>query len=146
MKNPLRTLLSVLIAMVMTAPGSTLAAAVPEFEEPVDEQEINSDYDNYNLTFLQADLNLTLNRTGLSDHAESLVVFITNSDGKIVKNAQVITTIIGSDGAQIMDRAQSLKGGYLINTASLTPGKYHLEAEIITKGLLLTDEFSFQHV
>ena len=132
--------------MAIAAPRSTLAVTVQPFEEPFDERESSSDYDDYNLTFLKADLSLTLNSKSLADNAGTLVVFITNADGNIVKNAQVITTIIGSDGAQMMGRAQFFKGGYLISTAALSPGKYHLEAEIITKGLLVTDEFSFQHV
>jgi hypothetical protein len=43
-----------------------------------------------------------------------------------------------------MRRARPLKGGYLIDTAYLAPGPYRLEAEIITDGQLLTDEFLFR--
>ncbi len=146
MKKFFKTFLPVFFAVTMTTPGGALAATFQEFEEPVEEQEIKSDYDGYNLTFLKADLNLTLNRTDLADDDGTLVVFITNADGKIVKEAQVITTIIGSDQSQLTNRAQPYKGGYVINTKALSPGKYRLEAEIITEGLLVTDEFIFQHV
>jgi hypothetical protein len=80
----------------------------------------------------------------MADQFATLVMFISNPDGKIVKDAQVVTTIIDQNGGQVMRRARPLKGGYLIDTAHLTPGPYRLEAEIVTNGCLLTDEFLFQ--
>ena len=146
MKKIFKSLLSVLFAVVMTSQGGAFATTLQELEEPLEEQKYNSDSDEVTLTFLKADLNLTLSRSDLSDHADSLVVFITNPGGRIVKNAQVVTTIIGVDGSQVMSRALPFKGAYLINTALLTPGQYHLEAEIITDGNLFTDEFKFKHM
>jgi len=73
-----------------------------------------------------------------------MVMFISDPRGKIVKDAQVVTTVIDYAGRQLMQRALPMKGGYLIDTMQLPPGDYRLEAEIVTSGRLLTDEFVFQ--
>ena len=73
-------------------------------------------------------------------------MFLSDPDGKIVKNAQVVTTIVDQNGVQQMRRAKPLKGGYLVNTVYLTPGQCRLEAEVVVDGWLLTDEFQFQRV
>jgi hypothetical protein len=70
-------------------------------------------------------------------------LFITGSDGKIIKNAQVITTIIDQQGNQQASRALPFKGGYLVAIDHLAAGSYSVEAEIVTKGQLLTDQFRF---
>lgn len=70
-------------------------------------------------------------------------LFITGADGKIIKNAQVVTTIIDQQGNQQAARALPFKGGYMIAIDHLPAGQYLVEAEILTKGQLLTDQFRF---
>ena len=144
MKNFFKTLLSIFCAMTVAAPTAVLATTGQEFEEISEECEARSaDADEYSLTFLNADFGLSQDRTDIRDQAESLVIFIADPYGKIVKDAQVVTTIVGPRGSQLMRRAHPYKGGYVINTQALASGKYRLEAEIITNGSLLTDEFNF---
>ena len=101
------------------------------------------DSDHYTLTFLNADFALSRDRSNIRDQAESLIIFVADPLGKIVKDAQVVTTIVGPHGDQLMRRAHPYKGGYVINTKALPPGMYRVETEIATNGWLLTDEFNF---
>jgi hypothetical protein len=144
MKNFFKTLLSIFCAMSVSAPTTVLANTDQEFEEVSEEQEIRpADSDNYSLTFLNADFVLSRDRSDIRDQAESLIIFVADPLGKIVKDAQVVTTIVGPYGDQLMRRAHPYKGGYVINTKMLTPGTYRVETEIATNGWLLTDEFNF---
>jgi hypothetical protein len=70
-------------------------------------------------------------------------LFISDRDGKIIKDAQVITTIIDAHGNQRSGRALPTKGGYLIAVDQLAAGQYRVETEIVTIGQILTDEFIF---
>ena len=145
MKRFLKTLLSVFCAMNVAAPTTLLASPGQEFEEVSEEQETQfEDSEDYKVTFLNADFALSRDRNDILAQAESMIIFITDPHGKIVKDAQVVTTIIGTHGDQLMSRAYPYKGGYVINTKSLPPGIYRLESEIITNGSLLTDEFNFR--
>ena len=145
MKKFFKALLSIFCAMNVAAPAAVLATSSQKFEELSEECETRSaDADDYTLTFLNADCGLSRDRSNIRDQAESLVIFIADPYGKIVKDAQVVTTIVGPGGSQLMRRAHPYKGGYVINTQTLAPGSYRLEAEIITNGSLLTDEFNFR--
>ena len=73
----------------------------------------------------------------------TLQLFITGTDGKIIKNAQLITTIIDQHGHQQVNRALPFKGGYMLAIDHLTAGQYLVEAEIVTPGQLLTSLFRF---
>lgn len=70
-------------------------------------------------------------------------LFITDKDGRIIKNAQVVTTIIDQLGKQQINRALPFKGGYILAIDHLASGQYRVEAEILTKDQLMTDEFRF---
>ena len=145
MKNFFKTLLSIFCAMSVSAPTTVLATTGQEFEEVTEEQEPQvEDSDNYTLTFLNADFVLSRDRSDIRDQAESLIIFVADPLGKIVKDAQVVTTIVGPYGDQLMRRAHPYKGGYVINTKMLTTGTYRVETEIATNGWLLTDEFNFR--
>lgn len=72
-----------------------------------------------------------------------LHMFVTDARGKIIKNAQVVTTIIDRQGNQHLSRALPFKGGYLLAIDHLSTGRYRVEAEILTIGQLLTNEFRF---
>jgi hypothetical protein len=146
MKKVFRTIISILFTIAMTSPSGALATTVQEVEETVDERETKVfDCEEYSLIFLTGDFELSLSRSNVVDQAGSLVLFLTNPDGKIIKDAQVVTTIVGQNGSQIMHRARPFKNAYLIDTGQLMPDRYRLEAEIVTNGRLLTDEFFFQH-
>ena len=145
MKKLLKALFSVLFATTMVLPVEALANPVQEFDEIVEECEAQpSESDNYSLTFLKGDFSSQLAKIDTKDQPEYLVIFISDPDRKIVKNAQVVTTIIDQNGSQMMRRARAFKGGYLIDTGQLTSGQYRVEAEIVTNGWLLTDEFNLQ--
>ena len=145
MKNFFKTLLSIFCAMNVAAPTTLLASMGQEFEELSEEQEPRfEDSDNYTVTYLNADFALSQDRPDILAQAESMIIFIADLHGKIIKDAQVVTTIVGSHGDQLMSRANPYKGGYVLNTKSLPPGIYRLECEIVTNGSLLTDEFNFR--
>lgn len=146
MKNILKALFSLLFALSMATPAPALARTDQELDERSEERVTHSlDAGDYTLAFVKGDFKLSVDRAEVADQADALLVFITNPHGKLVRDAQVVTTIIGPGQAPVMDRARAYKGGYLINTAALTPGRYRLEAEIITDGWLLTDQFTFLH-
>ena len=145
MKKFFKALFSVLFATIMVLPIEALANPVQEFDEIIEEREAQpSESDNYSLTFLKGDFSSQLARTDTKGQPEYLVIFISDSDRQIVKNAQVVTTIIDQNGSQRMCRARAFKGGYLIDTGQLMPGQYRVEAEIVTNGWLLTDEFNLR--
>jgi hypothetical protein len=103
-----------------------------------------SEPDNFNLTLLDGGFSLLIFKTGFLDRPGTLVIFLGDPDGEIIRDAKIITTIIDQNGIQQMRGAQPLAGGYGVKTAHLRPGQYRLEVEIVTYGWLLTDEFCFQ--
>ena len=87
MKKFLKTLFSLIFAIALTTPTSGFAAPVQELDETAEERTSHSVYsDHYTLTFLKADFGLSLDRSELEDQAGSLIVFITNPEGKIVRD------------------------------------------------------------
>lgn len=145
MKKLSKAVCSVLFATTMAFPANALANPTREVDDAAEEQISRSFEDeHYNLAFLTGDFDLHYSKAGMTDQIGTMVMFLSGPDGKIVKDAQVVTTIIGENGAQQMRRARPTKGGYLIDTAQLSPGRYRLEAEVITAGHLLTDEIHFQ--
>jgi len=145
MKKMVQALCSVFFITTMALPADVLASGVEGIKDTTEELAVQStEADDYHLAFLSGDFGLQFARTRLSDQFATMLMFISNPDGKIVKDAQVVTTTIDQNGGQLMRRARPLKGGYLIDTAHLAPGPYRMEAEIVTSGCLLTDEFLFQ--
>lgn len=145
MKKIFKAVLSIFFALTLTSPAETLANAPLELEDECEKRESHAcSPDHYQLTFLRADFGLSLDRNDVTDQGGALMMFVANPAGKIVRDAQVVTTIVAEDGRQIMARAQAYKGGYLVDTWGLASGRYRLETEIITNGWLLTDEFLFR--
>ena len=149
MRKLIQALCSIFFVTTLTLPADALVNNAEEPNDNSDEQAIEQAIqpvrdDDYHVAFLSGDFGLQFTRTPMTDQFATMVMFISDPDGKVVKGAHVVTTIIDQNGAQLMRRARPLKGGYLIDTAHLAPGPYRLEAEIITNGQLLTDEFLFQ--
>lgn len=145
MKKLIKAVCSALCVTAMTLPASAMANPVNEFDDNIDDATIQQDpSDDYKLAFVTGDFGLQFAVTGPNQPLGAMVMFISDSKGKIVKDAQVVTTVIDCVGHQLMQRALPMKGGFLIDTMQLPPGQYRLEAEIVTNGQLLTDEFTFQ--
>jgi len=128
--------------------GNGLAAPFEESLDNLGEQsdqptERNDGEKACHLFFVKRDLGLQEASMDAGEPVNTFHLFITGADGKIIKNAQVITTIIDQQGNQQASRALPFKGGYMIAIDHLTSGSYLVEAEIVTSGQLLTDEFRF---
>lgn len=149
MKSIIKALFSVFVALTISSPIESHANPVLELNDVAEEEEVRateSDAEDYTMMFLQPDFGLSLGRNTASDQADSLMMFMTSPESKTVKNAQVVVTFISQTGEQTMARARPHKGGYFIPTASLDPGRYRLETEVIAGGWLLTDQVYFEHV
>ena len=149
MKNIIKALFSIFVALTISSPIESSANPVLELNDFSEEEETRgseSGPEGYSIMFLRSDFSLSPDRRNISDQAGSLVMFMTSPESKIVKNAQVVVTLISQTGEQTMSRARPHKGGYFIPTDSLDPGHYRLEAEIIADGWLLTDQVNFEHV
>lgn len=144
MKKLMQVLFSIFFATTISLPADALVNPNDEVDDAIDEQAMNSvDTDSYKLAFITGDFGLHQISAGETMRSESPVIFVSDPMGKIVKDAQVVTTIIDKNGRQLMCLAHPFKSGYLLPTYHLFPGRYRVEAEIITNGALLTEEFSF---
>ena len=125
-----------------------MANALPnpteEFDDADEERNPPLESGNFKQALLTDGFELLLFNTHLRGKLGAMVIFLGDPDGELIKDAQVITTIVGKSGTQQMRRAHPWKGGYLIDTEYLKFGQYRLEVEIVTDGWLLTDEFYFQ--
>jgi len=145
MKKLCKALCSLFFATTIVFPGTLLASTNQDSDETADELVAGAaEEDTYNLAFLNGNFGLNYSRTAVPEQLGPMLMFLCGPEGRIVKDAQVVTTIIDQDGNQTMRRARPLKGGYLVDTEHLPTGQYRLEAEIITAGWLLTDEIHFQ--
>jgi len=148
MKKVFKSMCSILCMIGLTAPINVIAAPSEEGNDIVDEQIEQSaepDFqDSYHMAFLTGDFGLKYTSGQLlGDPVDTLLLLVSNPQGKIVKNAQVIYTIINQSGEQRMNRARPYKGGYVVGINNLNSGRYRLETEVATDGQLLTDEFYF---
>lgn len=144
MKKFFQVLCSIFLASTISAPVDSLANPGDDMNDANEEQVGQpSEADNYHLSLVMGDFGLQQTRMATVRHADPPMIFVSGPTGKIVKDAQVVTTIIAANGDQMMCRALPFRSGYLIPTSQLSPGRYLLEAEIVTNGWLLTDMFSF---
>jgi len=144
MKKLIQILCSIFLASTISSPVDTLASPVDEMSDTNEEQVGHtSEGDNYQLSLVVGDFGLLQERTTTAHHADPPMIFVSSPNGKIVKDAQVVTTIIDANGRQTMCRALPFRSGYLVPTAHLFPGRYRIEAEIVTNGWLLTDMFNY---
>jgi hypothetical protein len=132
----------------ITLAGNVLAAraeeALDKLEEQADQPTAKDDRDkDCHLFFLKRDLGVQEAGMEAGEPINTLQLFITGADGKIIKNAQFIATIIDQQGHQQLTRALPFKGGYMLAIDHLATGQYLVEAEIVTPGRLLKDLFRF---
>ncbi len=80
--------------------------------------------------------------TGVS--GRELVLQLLGPDGLKVAGAQVIVTAVDALGNQNLARAHQGPAGYIIDLNGAVGGFCHIEIEVITGGLLLTDYFTFE--
>ena len=150
MKKLIKSLCSVFCFVNMALPviaqpliGEDILESIDGQSEPKAEKQERKD--GYHLALMTGDFSLQL--VGLNAHSKNpvgtLMLFVSNPEGRIVKDAQVITTIIDSFGNQQMNRACPCKGGYVIGIEHLLAGYCRVETEIAAGGRLLTDEFTF---
>jgi hypothetical protein len=144
MKKLMQILFSIFFATTISLPADAMVTPNGEGDDVTDEQTTNSiESDSYQLAFIMGDFGLHQTSAGVTSRFESPVIFVSDPAGKIVKDAQVVTTIIDTNGRHMMCLAHPFKSGYLLPTHHLLPGRYRVEAEVITNGSLLTDEFRF---
>jgi len=143
MKKFLQILFSIFFATTISLPADAMLNPNEDMDDSIDEQTTNSvEAADYQLAFIMGDFGIHQAIADGTSRAESSVIFVSDPAGEIVKDAQVVATIIDTDGRQMMSLAHPFKSGYLLPTYHLLPGRYRVEAEVITNGLLLTDEFS----
>lgn len=144
MKKLMQILFSIFFATTISLPADAMVNPNEEIDDGIDEQTANSiESDNYQLAFIMGDFGLQQTNVAETTRSESPVIFVSDPAGKIVKDAQVVTTIIDENGRHLMCLAHPFKSGYLIPTYHLFPGRYRVETEVITNRVLLTEEFSF---
>lgn len=125
---------------------NTFTSPIEEFDDADEARNPPLESGDFKQVLLAGGFELLLFNTRLRGKLGAMVMFLGDFGGELVKDAQVITTIVGKSGIQQMRRAHPWKGGYLIDTEYLKFGQYRLEVEIVTDGWLLTDEFYFQKV
>ena len=148
MKKLIKTVCSAFCVMSITVPVNALANSQEEATDLLDEQieqsaDESQDNNAYHMAFLTGDFGLQVAKGVAAEPIETLVLFISDPNGKIIKDAQVVNTIVDQDGRQTMSRARPYRGGYLVAIHKLPTGRYRLETEIVADGQLLTDEFIF---
>lgn len=144
MKKLIQVLCSVFFATTMSLPVDALANSVEDRTDTMEEQMAEpSEPDSYHLVLVAGDFGLQPIHSEKPAQFGLPLIYITDPMGKMVKNAQIVTTIISPDGDQLMNRAIPFRGGYIVFTNHLLAGRYRVEAEVVTDGLLLTREFNF---
>ncbi len=130
----------------MVCMANTSPCPIEEFDDADEELNPPLESGNFKQAFLAGGFELLLFNTRLRGKLGTMVMFLGDPGGELVKDAQVITSIVGQSGIQQMCRAHPRKGGYLIETEHLKLDQYRLEVEIVTDGWFLTAEFYFQKV
>ena len=144
MKKLIQILCSLFFATTITVPVDALANSIEDRTDSMEERVAEyAASDNYRFALISGDFGLPLESKDKAFHSGSPQIVITDPSGKIVTSALVVTTIIGEDGEWFMNRAIPYKSGYLVFTNHLLPGRYRVEAEVVTDGMLLTREFQF---
>lgn len=145
MQKPIRLVGLALCSLSITMAGNALATPGEEALRNTEGQAAgeNTGENDCHLFFVKA--NLSMQEAGMEAGApiNTLHLFVTGPDGKIIKNAQMVTNIIDQQGNQQLSRALPFKGGYLLDIAHLAPGPYLVEAEILANSQFLGKLFRF---
>lgn len=143
MKKMIQLLCSLLFATSITCPADALV--VPA-EDPADakvEEYVDvKPSEDYQINLLQMDLGELDGERSQHSSAQQ-ILFVSDSRGKVIKDAQVVITLVSPSGYQMMTRAWPFVGGYLVPTGHLPAGQYRVEIEAVTNGRFVTDEFAF---
>ena len=146
MTRRIRQFCSAFCLLGITLPGSVLANPngffFEEAKDFVAEKDLRAD-EECRLAYLTGEFKLVPVSLKAAEPVGTLVLYLSGRDGKIVKDAQVIATIIDERGNQQATRAQPYKYGYLVEIDHLPIGAYRVETEIVTAGQLFTEEFLF---
>ena len=146
MTKRIRQFCSAFCLLGITMPSGVLANPVELlFEETTDfvaEKDDRAEKE-CQLAYLNGDFRLAPVSMKAAEPIGTLVLYVSDKAGKIVKDAQVITTIIDERGNQQTAKAQSYKYGYMVEIDQLSTGTYRVETEIVTAGQLFTEEFMF---
>ncbi|PLX98373.1 MAG: hypothetical protein C0624_14515 [Desulfuromonas sp.] len=136
---------SVFCFMNIAMPGNVLATNLDEpFESNEDQSEQRSQEDKgHMLTFMTENSGLHPVSAHTETPINTLHLYLADASGSIVKDAQLITTLIDQNGHQQANRATPYKCGYFVAIDQLPAGPYRVETEIVTTGQLWTDEFTF---
>lgn len=147
MKKPFKLLGVALCSLSISVAGNALASpeeALAFNDGPANRSAQNEEEKrDCNVFFVKDNFSIQLASMHPGEPVNTFHMFVTDHDGKIVKNAQVVTTIIDKHGHQQLCRAIPYKGGYLLAIEHLAPGEYTVEAEIVAKNHLMVDMFRF---
>lgn len=112
MKKIIHILCSLFFATTISFPVDALANPIEEFNDSIDEQMAEiAESDNYFMTLVSGDFDLQFFGAGQNKHQTKPILFVTDPNGKTITNAQVVTTLIDSNGRQMMSRAFPALGG-----------------------------------
>lgn len=141
MKKWPKVICSAFCFLNIALPGNVLATT---FETNEDQTEsVSQEEKDHLLTFMTEDSRLRAVSLHAGTPINALHLYLADASGSIIKDAQLITTIIDQEGRYLASRATPYKCGYFVAIDQLPPGQYHVETEIITPGQLWTDEFTF---
>jgi len=123
--------------------GTALATPLDERLDTSEERNEQASQDDHaiHLAFVSGNFDLQ----GVSMHpgepVRSLLLYLGGPEGRVMTDAQVITTLIDASGGHYTCRATPYKCGYFADIAPLPAGRYRVEAEIIANAQLWTEEF-----
>ena len=147
MKKPLKLLGVALCSISISVAGNALASTEETLAfndgQPNRTAEDKDEKKDCSIFFVKDNLSVQMASLDPGEPVNTFHMFVTDHDGKIVKNAQVVTTIIDKAGSQQLSRAIPYKGGYILAIDHLATGEYLVEAEIIAKNQLMVDMFRF---
>ena len=151
MKKPHMFLGLAFCALSITLAGNVLAVrsneAIDNQDEQIDERkEKIKDSKDCHLFLVKRDQSVQEASLEAGKPIDNFHLFVTDNDGKTIKNAQIVITIIDQCGNQQSSRALPFKGGYTLAVDYLSAGQYTVEAEIFAKCQLLTDMFKIVKV
>jgi len=140
-----KLLCSMFCFLNIAIPGNLLANNLDDMVDKSDDltDQATQEDDEYHLAFLAGNFNLESVSMEVGEPINSLLMYLSDDEGKLVKDAQVVTTFICQHGSQHALRATPYKCGYFVDINQLPVGQYRVEAEMITMAQLHTKEFMF---